>query len=161
MHVLVLRCNGAERCTAGLCARGGPPRRLWCAPPMAAASERPLRLVTWNVNGLASVCRRRGLAALLAGLDGADIVCLQVRGAACRRGSRAAMRSAARCWAPSLGARPPQPRACMQLQTGAKPPRRAAQQPTAAHACDARPAAQETKLRPAELTVELGQAPGW
>ncbi len=64
----------------------------------ASSSTRPLRIISWNINGLAANCRRKGLGALLStpALEGADVVCLQ-----------------------------------------------------------------ETKLRPCELTVELGQAPGW
>jgi len=67
-------------------------------PPPPADSTKPLRIISWNINGLAANCRRRGLAALLTSpaFQGADVVCLQ-----------------------------------------------------------------ETKLRPCELTVELGQAPGW
>lgn len=47
------------------------------AAPGGAAPQ-PLRIMTWNVNGLASVCARRGLAAFLNRLEGADVVALQV-----------------------------------------------------------------------------------
>lgn len=57
------------------------------AAPAPTSGDRPLRLITWNVNGLASHCRGgggRSLAALVAGLDRAggdgtpvDVVCVQ------------------------------------------------------------------------------------
>lgn len=53
-------------------AAGAPPA------PRGAGAPQPLRIMTWNVNGLASVCARRGLAAFLNRLEGADVVALQV-----------------------------------------------------------------------------------
>jgi hypothetical protein len=45
-----------------------------------AGGGMPVRVVTWNVNGLAAVCKRHGLGTFLAQdvFKDADIVCLQV-----------------------------------------------------------------------------------
>lgn len=57
----------------------GPSEDGPCVTVAALPGSQPLRIVSWNINGLAAACRRSGgLAGVLAGLEGADIVCLQV-----------------------------------------------------------------------------------
>jgi hypothetical protein len=86
-----------------------------------------MRVVTWNVNGLAAVCQRRGLGAFLARVDaavgagGADIVCLQARRGA--RGAGPGRRSVARRGRSRPGRRALQGSAAAAVSARARAPR--------------------------------------